>query len=342
MKFSSPLELWCIVAWGLVSTTSSTKIKNAPLLKMTTMKQLFSNRSESPNIMDVFERLPGQKGTLISKNNKGAKKVAVCLAGHLRTFIEPGVYSAFAKNLAQEGVSVDTYVVGHLGSHAGNPWAKQHGLDYQQTHANLLENANSSAIQMAMKFPGLNVKKTLVTKGDCAALEAAWHADGVTGRSCRKPYEIDSNFMQIMWLDRCVHMVRTSGVAYDLLVRTRPDVGVFQPIDYSSLSLTAISFMDKEDGVSKADWFWTMPMSMVNAWWDRIVKDYVQFAEPGGYPQVPSPDFYIFNQGALTLTQFPAVIVRSPSEVECFRLMDSGLRNACKGLGDGYFGNTMH
>jgi len=204
-------------------------------------------------------------------------------------------------------------------------------------HASDLENASSLAIQKAIKFAGLNTKETYITKGgDCAALLAAWRKAGVTGRRCGP----NKNFMQVMWIDHCVHMVRKSGVVYDLILRTRPDVGVFQSINYNALPLNAVSAMPKDEG-GGADWFFAFPMSLVDTWWDRIASLYA--ADAAG----PLPDYTLFAppfiRGALYVTQFPAVIIRTPTHVECFRLQDVGLERACYQLqASGYFGDKVH
>eukprot|EP00930_Biecheleria_cincta_P028264 TRINITY_DN1970_c0_g1_i9.p1 TRINITY_DN1970_c0_g1~~TRINITY_DN1970_c0_g1_i9.p1 ORF type:complete len:296 (+),score=43.65 TRINITY_DN1970_c0_g1_i9:204-1091(+) len=295
------------------------------------MHELFANQSDSPNIMDVLARLPTGQVAMSMSESKRARKVAVCVSGHLRTFILPGVHSALAKHAVQvDGVSVDTYIVGHLGKYA-NTVSAFTGMGFQESHASALGNAQSPEVQSAIHYAGLNTKDTYISMGDCPALEAAWQADGIKGRGCKE----FGSFLQIMWLDQCVRMVRTSGVAYDLIVRTRPDMGVFQPIDYNSLPLNQVSFMPKDDG--RADYFFAIPMSLVTAWWDGIANMYV-----GG--EMQAPDFKIFGDGAgMHQTQFPAAIVRDPSKVECFRLMDAALRSACQQAQNGqYFGYQVH
>lgn len=270
--------------------------------------------------------------------NKRIKKVAVCVTGHLRTFIEPGVHSALAKNIAHDGVSVDTYIVGHTGTYAYTPRAKN-GLSYLMAHTSALENANSPEILKAINFPGLNTRKAFITKGDCAALEASWHADGVTDRICHE----NGNFLQVMWIDKCIHMIRETGINYDLVLRTRPDVGVFQPVNYSALPWNRVGCMRKDDvPLCRADWFFAMSMPTVHTWWDRIASVYVDIEKSGRFGS-PIIEYTIFNDSPTFQTLFPAAIVRSPTEVECFRLMDVGLRSACEGLAaGGYFGNQVH
>eukprot|EP00930_Biecheleria_cincta_P028262 TRINITY_DN1970_c0_g1_i6.p1 TRINITY_DN1970_c0_g1~~TRINITY_DN1970_c0_g1_i6.p1 ORF type:complete len:343 (+),score=51.66 TRINITY_DN1970_c0_g1_i6:63-1091(+) len=342
MNSVAPLGLWPFIACRLVIISWSAKLESEKDASATlpfastslSMHQLFANQSDSPNIMDVLARLPVAQIAMSAGESKRAKKVAVCASGHFRTFIEPGVHSALAKHAVQVGgASVDTYIVGHLGNYAATASA-QTGLGYQAAHARALGSAQTPEIQSAINYAGLNTKKTHISMGDCPALQAAWQAGGVTGRSCRP----NGNFMQMMWLDECVRMVRTSGVAYDLIVRTRPDMGVFQPVDYNALPLNQVSFMPK-DGYPqfRADYFFAMPMSLVAAWWDSIANMYA-----GGEDSFP--DLALFGDGAgMHETQFPAAIVRDASNVECFRLTDATLRLACQQTQNGhYFGGQVH
>eukprot|EP00931_Biecheleriopsis_adriatica_P032575 TRINITY_DN19000_c0_g1_i1.p1 TRINITY_DN19000_c0_g1~~TRINITY_DN19000_c0_g1_i1.p1 ORF type:complete len:340 (+),score=31.63 TRINITY_DN19000_c0_g1_i1:61-1080(+) len=290
-----------------------------------TMHQLFANETDSPNILDVLARLPASSETLVAK--KHTRRVAVCVAGHLRTFIETGVHSALAKNAVQDA---DTYIVGHTGSYTGSASA-QSGSEYLSSHAEALGNAHSPEIEQALNFAGLHTQDTYISNGDCSALQARWDASGVTGWTCRG----NGNFMQIMWINECIRMIRTSGKEYDLIVRTRPDVGVFQEVNYNALVLNAVSYMPKADS-GRSDWFFTIPQDIVNTWWDKIANMYA-----GGTNSLP--DYTIFSGNGMHESQFPVAIVRSPTRVECERLPDLYLRSSCyQAEGNGYFGTIHH
>jgi len=91
--------------------------------------------------------------------------------------------------------------------------------------------------------------------------------------------------MQVMWLGHCIHKVRTSGVHYDLMVRIRPETGVFEPIPWTALSTTLVSYAQKKTRgrQSMADWFFTIPMPALNSWWDRFEGLYAS-GVAGGWP----------------------------------------------------------
>jgi hypothetical protein len=130
--------------------------------------------------------------------------------------------------------------------------------------------------------------------------------------------------MQIMWLDHCIDKVRQSGVKYDLLVRTRPDVGIFAPMPWNNIDPHRICYMQK-DNSSRADFTFTVPMDMLDAWWDNIMNVYKR-EDPDNEG---APDYVILNSDkvssgrALKEVNFPAAIVRGSHSVECMRLVKS-------------------
>jgi hypothetical protein len=188
---------------------------------------------------------------------------------------------------------------------------------------------DDSSLQEALEF--VNASWTLVGQGDCTALQNIWKNIGVSNRSCTN----DSSFMQIMWLDACIQTVRMSNKQYDMIVRTRPDVGVFAPVPWGQVDRLRVGYMEK-DADSRADWFFTIPTSVIETWWDMVVDLYL--LGDGGLP-----DYTIFSddQSAAILSEvtFPAAIVRSSENVECFRIVSSEVlaKDCMNKAGSGYF-----
>lgn len=284
------------------------------------------------SIIDVLARLPPLPRKL-EKQAPATYNVAVCIAGHVRTFIEPGVYTSIAANLigTAPGGAADAFVVGHLGGWKGS---KGNELEYQtwySQHAADLNDPNSAAIQNAVKAPGMHTKVSHISEGTCSDLEQVWHHRGISGRTCID----DRSFLQIMWLDICIQDIKRSLVQYDLIVRTRPDVGIFAPLPWASVSQSTVSYTRKADS-GNADWFFTMPMSTVDTWWEHIVSYYAQGS-------TDLPDYHLMNVETMNHVVFPVAIVRSPTVVECERIPDYGVSNECQDAAyRGYFGEAVH
>ncbi|CAE8583017.1 unnamed protein product [Polarella glacialis] len=63
-----------------------------------------------------------------------------------------------------------------------------------------------------------------------------------------------------MWNDQCIRKVKQSGVQYDMIARTRPDIGVFDKINWNALSQARVSYMPENSG-GNTDWFFSIPMA---------------------------------------------------------------------------------
>jgi len=246
-------------------------------------------------------------------------RVAVAVTGHLRTFILPGVYKALAKNVIQTapGGPADVFLIGHTGTFAKSPDAKKHVAFLNKQDLG----EHSSAVQKVLSYRPLNIKYKLISDGSCEALKNAWKEDGIVmNRHCRGTglnSRSEGIFMQVMWMDHAFHKIRTSDTKYSLIIRSRPDVGVFAPIDWRwSIAPNKISIMKKDAG-GMADWFFSFPTHFLESWWDEIAHVYVRGAKN-------SPDYYMFTHHIKMVhvgrSYFPAAIVRNSHELECFRL----------------------
>jgi len=273
--------------------------------------------AELPNVVDILGRLPlPSSPSSVMLEHKADKSIAVCSTGHLRTFSLPGMYSSLEKHLLKTAPgSIDLFVVGHLGVYRGSDDAQDTvQMDGPST-------ADDEQLIQALDHLGLKGSDRVEhTSGDCSALEASWDRDGTEGRSCMG----NGNFMQMMWLDHCVHMVRSSGRQYDLLVRMRPDVGIFQPFPWDSISTDHVTYMQKDAG-GRVDWFFTVPWTTIDTWWDPIADMYAR-----GFDGLP--DYSIFsNPEMLVESNFPVVIVRGSRSAQCWRIVTSAdLQSDCE------------
>jgi len=282
-----------------------------------------------PSIIDILGRLPrpASMASQAKQNRSSGGKVAVCSTGHLRTFSLPGMYSSLSKHLLQSAPgSADLYLVGHLGAFRGSDDAhKTVQMDGPAT-------ADDALLTQARGHLGLSGDHVEHTSGDCTALEESWARDGITGRVCTD----NGNFMQMMWLDHCVHMVRNSGKHYDLLVRMRPDVGIFQPFPWDTLSDDHVTYMQKDAG-GKVDWFFTVPWSTIDTWWDPVAAMYAT-----GFGGLP--DYSIFSHSEMLVERnFPVVIVRGIRSAQCWRIVTSSkLQSDCEQKTGSGFWEQLH
>jgi len=120
----------------------------------------------------------------------------------------------------------------------------------------------------------------------------------------------------MMWLDHCIDLVLNSSVRYDLILRMRPDIGVFAPIPWWNISLNRVSIMLKDSG-GIADFFFTIPTKLIDGWWKRAVRQYLK----GGSWR--SIDTVLFSRKRMRVTNFPAVIVRDGYAAQCWRIVGS-------------------
>lgn len=266
-----------------------------------------------------------QTRTLGDMDSKGLR-IAVCSTGHLRTFPLPGVYSALAEHLLRTAPgAVDLFLVGHLGAYRGNPNSQY----YQETDGPTT--ADDGQFTQALRHLELIGSDHVEdTSGDCEALEGSWARDGITGRKCTDiDGHLHGNFMQMMWLDHCVRAVRNSGRQYDLFVRTRPDVGIFQPFPWKTISMDHVTCMQKDGGVH-ADWFFTVPWSMLDTWWDPIADKYAQGFDGMPDHEIFGPGQIFANSTMVAESNFPVVIVRGRRKAQCWRIVaDVALQTDC-------------
>lgn len=268
-------------------------------------------------------------------------RVAVAVTGHLRTFTLPGVYQALAKNVVQSapGGPADVFLVAHTGKFAKSPRGEKFLTAFDSKD---LVDEHSAALQAALSYRPLNIKYQLISDGSCKALKEAWKEDGFRDRHCHGTglsNRAEGVFMQVMWMDHAFHKIRTSGTHYSVIVRSRPDVGIFSMLDWrNSIATDKISVMKKDSG-GRADWFFSFPTHFLDTWWDKIAQKYRL-----GIKSLP--DYYMFNHQIkfklVGRTSFPAAIVRSPKEVECDRLKsDPTIKKECENaVTVGYFSRS--
>lgn len=286
------------------------------------------------SIFDVLGQFPEPR-VVPNLARSGPKRVAMCMFGHVRTFVLPGVHSSIARNVMGSAAhprrthvqgqdsqdsqdinkpgAVDLFFLGHLGNFG-------HTKD-------LVGNSSFSdtELQEALNFPGLNLKYQEVHESaHCEVLQELWQKEGTQGRTCPQIWE---SCMPFMWMDRCVDAVKKAEDPYDLIIMSRPDVGVFAPMPWDKISFTKVNYMKRAYGMGE-DWFFTLPMVAVDTYWHEIREIFRK------HPRHQAPDRNMFVRDRdpnpppeaailrplLEPLQFPAVIVRNGTRADCERL----------------------
>merc|ERR1712118_207349 len=106
--------------------------------------------------------------------------------------------------------------------------------------------------------------------GSCDELEGAWRETGMKKRTCFN----ESNFLQVLWVEHCMQLVRTADDEYEFVVRTRPDVGILSPLRWGSISTDKVSTVSKIGCCG--DWFFVMSKKMFEKWWNRVPWFYLE------------------------------------------------------------------
>lgn len=194
----------------------------------------------------------------------GFQRAALCVTGHVRTFVLPGVSDSWVKNLitTNPGGPVDTFFFGHLGHYGKH--ASTEALSAQDV-----------GLKKALANPSLRVKHAEITQsGSCDDLGKSW---GKNLTDCN----YSGRYLQVMWMDRCVQMVMQEPERYDLIIRMRPDVGVFNPIPWGQMSTTKVNYMKRHVPTkvkfppqAGEDWFFTLPRRVVHTYWGRVMEYY--------------------------------------------------------------------
>ena len=250
--------------------------------------------------------------------------VAVCLAGGIRSFPQPGVHERIGKYLVEDS-GADVFFVATLGVATGNPLsnakvidrsslsARGHGEQYNYskrdsaTRRTLEEGGpppededrllrrgldylrasvvrgkakraqHRAAIQRAAPLPHdknrHDAQKKLEEEGvpaadalsylrvlPASACEHWWQLqveDGYASdlEAAKKKFDCDDHadftaaLMQTLWLEQCFRHVAKEellrGIRYDIVVRGRPDNGVFAPIPWEEVPLSHLAHLPR-------------------------------------------------------------------------------------------------
>jgi len=116
----------------------------------------------------------------------------------------------------------------------------------------------------------------------------------------------------------------------------RPDVGIFQPFPWDTISTDRVTYMTKDAG-GRVDWFFTVPWSTITTWWDPIADMYAT-----GFDGLP--DYTIFQKEQMLVEKdFPVVIVRGRRRAQCWRIVSNwDLQNDCQQKTAGGFWEQFH
>jgi len=260
------------------------------------------------------------------KSTKAAQKVAVVAVGHVRTFILPGVYSSIDTNLMDTFPgTANLFFIAHLGKYV-DKWA--HGANdvdvksYLKTFNGSEETAVTFALNNMKEYP---THVEIHSGCSCNDLMDARKQFGTTGPKCDSA---NGHLMQVLWMDHAFQQIDRYGV-YDLVVRIRPDVAVFKPFPWKSLSKTGVTWAKKKDGYGMIDWTFALPSLFLTQTWPSVVGNFV---EQSKRPEV-SPDIAWhagFSKGKQTI--FPSVVVRSAGSANCQHVSGYALYSECLSL----------
>lgn len=167
----------------------------------------------------------------------------------------------------------------------------------------------------------------------CDDLLAARMKFRTTGLPCESA---NKNLMQVLWMDHAFKQTDRFG-PYDLIFRIRPDVAVFKPFPWKSLSTETIDFVEKrtwQDGV--ADWHFAIPFWYLNTKWPAVVSKFFNRTQKGGDRAGDgySPDMAwhfprpFAEKG--NRVNFTSVVVRSKSKANCDHIRDDVLKKDCE------------
>jgi len=271
-------------------------------------------------MLSEFEKDADVYGSL--KGTRAAQKVAVVAVGHVRTFILPGVYSSISTNLMGTFPgTADFFFVAHLGKYVDS-WA--HGAadvdvsSYLHAFNDSEEKAVTSVLDGMKEYP---THVEIHSGCSCHDLVDARTQFGTTGPDCESA---NGHLMQVLWMDHAFQQVERSG-PYDIVVRIRPDVAVFEPFPWQLLSISEISYEQKRD-FGMADWTFAFPFLFLKQTWPSVVDKFItQSKDPSASPDV----VWHFHGREVN---FPTVVVRSAGAASCKHVRDSALYAECLGL----------
>lgn len=215
-----------------------------------------------PNLLEVLNqfRIPNDEFSL--RRSTPVRKVAVCATGHIRSFVQRGVRESVIKNLLNnsQDIQMHYYFIGHTGADKtirdgvqilNSPEAAREGLEAMATLVKL--------------------KEFNTHGGTCDDLTNRWRIDGREHNCTNHP-----NFLQAQWVDRCFQKVLEASKTehYDLIIRSRPDVGIFEPLDFREISPSQVTAVGD---VSKGgmDYFFVAPASLIQRYWQLVMSVYV-------------------------------------------------------------------
>eukprot|EP00747_Dinoflagellata_sp_TGD_P121575 gnl/TRDRNA2_/TRDRNA2_173457_c0_seq1.p1 gnl/TRDRNA2_/TRDRNA2_173457_c0~~gnl/TRDRNA2_/TRDRNA2_173457_c0_seq1.p1 ORF type:complete len:402 (+),score=39.92 gnl/TRDRNA2_/TRDRNA2_173457_c0_seq1:66-1271(+) len=216
--------------------------------------------AQHESILPQLAALPLNISSQATKRNKNsARRVAVCMTGHLRTFPWIGVHSSIAKFLMRGipgEVDVDLYLYGHFGAFGNDRRS-------QRCKSEGPMNASDPALIRALGYKGLNLK--YVELHPTGSKEDWEHVEGV-----KAPRIHNGAVVQWLWLDRCIRKTRAVTPPYDIVVRTRPDLAMCKPLQWEAVSDRRINY--KPGGKLANDEFFTIPKLFLDAYGDQLFR----------------------------------------------------------------------
>lgn len=210
--------------------------------------------------------------------------VALCLVGHLRTFVLPGVYSSIVQMTALAPSGGDIYLVAHAAAYKGsihnsdNYFSDPHDTRLVEALAYLHGDARPEPQGYGVwKLPepgpnrraGLRLRHVEIhEQGNCSDLTAGWKSIGSVWDKC---WDV-GNYLQVMWVDYCVQLTSKGPEQYDFIVRSRPDIAILKPLPWPTIPGDRVGVIFKPG--TFADWFFIIPKGRLESYWSYVPRFY--------------------------------------------------------------------
>eukprot|EP00929_Paragymnodinium_shiwhaense_P056790 TRINITY_DN28437_c0_g1_i1.p1 TRINITY_DN28437_c0_g1~~TRINITY_DN28437_c0_g1_i1.p1 ORF type:complete len:558 (-),score=55.65 TRINITY_DN28437_c0_g1_i1:671-2344(-) len=238
-------------------------------------------------------------------------KSALCIVGHMRTF---GLtYDSIEKFAVRN--QLDVYMMLIKGQKVGSTHLRFHA----ESPGRKVESAIEAEVRLRAKNPvqgGMNIRDVAVAEtGGCGEYRQSFlpKQKRLKSSTCRET----GTHSQIRWMRYCFDMVLRTGIKYQRLIRTRPDVGIFGDIVLKDYPLNMIANWKTGSPAVAGDWFFFLPFDQLEQWWGTV-----EGAVAGQTGNWPFPDFFMYKRIRTMTYHLPAVLVRSPHLAECCRFLD--------------------
>lgn len=314
---------------------------------------------ESEDSTSVLQRLDQCKTEIVpGPVPQNIHRIAICSAGHARSFYRMSMPHALMHNLIDavpNGGEADLFLFAHV--ERGQPFGDRNKEQLFKTTAEEI-----AALEKALLVPGLRIKYKEIHHGSTPEeLVRSFKKDNMTllddipsaplieqKRILTRPHDQGrsgdtlASAMQFLWMYRCfdkVQQVSTiDGRAYDLIVRTRPDILLFAQLPWSTLQMSKLNYMPRWQfqpanelrNFGGEDWFFAATPSVLSNYMAPLREKYIYLQglslDQGGFFPVTwdASPWAVEARSHLAEVVFPVTILRGSGLLECERVDTEG------------------